>query len=321
MNLSISIVTACYNSSRFLDRVYNSLLRQTYRQFEWICVDDGSKDDTIERLLDLAPPGEQGMRVYRLPQNTGGPVALAFGTEVARGAATIWLDHDDELFPNALETVRAHWEMVDIEAGEAGLFLRASDPVSGRMIGRELETGRRLSWSQMSNRYPEISDGTFAFRTDLLRRFASIERMEALNLNGIMFNEMSARHPFIVVDVPIRYYHRDNVESQTRLERVSRKSVSTYARLFDGADRYFLLSPLRWTRHVLTMFRYSTLVFGDHRQALRFLTRRSMRALARALAPLGKVANYRNTNEVLVEIPYFDRRLTEGMRDLRAVDP
>ena len=163
MTVSISIVTACYNSSSFLDRVYNSLCRQSYHRFEWICVDDGSSDDTIARLLTMPAPGELGMRVYQLPQNTGGPVALAFGTGVAKGEANIWLDHDDELSPNALEKVAANWEKVDIQSGESGLFLRASDPITGHMIGRVLETGRRLSWSQMSNRYPDISDGPTCF--------------------------------------------------------------------------------------------------------------------------------------------------------------
>src|SRR5437762_12059238 len=108
MAVRISVVTACYNTSPFLDRIYNSLLRQTYRRFEWICVDDHSSDETVAQLVRLAAPGDFGMQVYQLPQNTGGPVALAFGTQMAKGDATIWLDHDDELFPNALEEVQAN---------------------------------------------------------------------------------------------------------------------------------------------------------------------------------------------------------------------
>jgi glycosyltransferase involved in cell wall biosynthesis len=317
MSLSITIVTATYNSARFLERVHQSLVRQSYRKFEWICVDDQSTDNTLDLLLALCAPGQLGMRVYQLPQNTGGPVALAFGTSIAKGEATIWLDHDDELFPNALEETSQNWSEVDITRGESGLFLRASDPVSGQMIGRALRSGTRYTFSEMNNRFPEISDGTFVFRTDLLRTFASIERMEALNLNGIMFNELTAIHPFVVVDVPIRYYHRDNPDSQTRLQRVSRKSVSTYARWFDGSDRYFLLSPLRWIRHLVTMFRYSRLVYGHPSKALCQVRRWPQKLIAWALLPLGAFARHRNENEIVVEIPIFDAKLAEGLADLR----
>jgi hypothetical protein len=141
--------------------------------------------------------------------------------------------------------------------------------------------------------------------------------MENLNLNGIMFNDLTAKHPFVVVDESARYYHRDNPESQTRLQRLSRKSVATYARLFDGADRYFLLSPVRWIRHVVTMFRYSRLVHGSQHFALKLLHRGPIRSIATALAPLGFLARYRKSNEVIIDIPYFEPSLTDGLPDLR----
>src|SRR5260221_9600817 len=125
MSLSISIVTACYNSTPFLERVHKSLVQQTYRNFEWICVDDRSTDDTVSRLKAVRAPGDLGMRVYQLPQNTGGPVALAMGTKVAKGDVIIWLDHDDELVPDALGQVEANWPKGQAGPGESGLFLRA----------------------------------------------------------------------------------------------------------------------------------------------------------------------------------------------------
>src|SRR5260221_2474649 len=321
MSLSISIVTACYNSTPFLERVHKSLVQQTYRNFEWICVDDRSTDDTVSRLMALPAPGELGMQVYQLPQNTGGPVALAMGTKVAKGSAIIWLDHDDELFPEALDTARTNWRMVDIVRGDAGLLLRASDPTSGMMIGRKLSTGNRLTWREISDQYPDISDGTFVFRADLLREFGSVERMEALNLNGVIYAELTREHPLVVTNSSVRYYHRDNPESQTRLERVSRKSVATYARMFDGADWHAALDPGRWTRHLVTMFRYSTLVYGRHSAALGHITRWPRKLIASALLPLGIFVRYRNSNEVLVDVPYFDPRLAEGLPDLRSAAP
>ena len=315
MTPSISIVTACYNSAPFLERIHGSLRTQTYRNFEWVCVDDVSKDDTIDRLLSLQPPGELGMQVYRLPQNTGGPVALAVGTKVAKGEIVIWLDHDDELFPDALENARTHWPMV--ARGDGGLLLRASDPTTDAMIGRKLPEGARLSWGEINARYPDVHDATFVFRADLLREFASIERMEEINLNGAVFAELTRNHPLIVTNVPARFYHRDNPDSQTRVERVSRKSVATYARIFDALGWHAAFSPGRWARHLVTMFRYSALVYGRHRAALGHVRSWPRRAFASLLLPLSLFVRYRNDNEVLVDIPYFDPALAEQLQDLR----
>ena len=315
MSVPISVVTACYNSSRFLDRIYNSLVSQTYRDFEWVCVDDLSTDDTVKRLLGLKAPGELGMQVYALPQNSGGSVAVALAMQRAMGEVVVLLDHDDELFPEALEEVAANWHRIGPEG--SGLFLRAVDPGTDEMIGRKLTTGRRLTWNEMTNRYPDVHDGTFAFRADLLREFASVERMEPIMLLGAMLAEISAKHPLVNIDVPVRYYHRDNADSQTRRQRVSRKNVVTYARIFDAADRYYLVAPVRWLKHLVTLFRYSRLVHGRASKAFEFIRRRSMRWLARAIWPLGQFARYLRDNEVLVESPEFDPALTEKLADLR----
>ena len=109
---TISIVTACYNSMPFIDRLYGSLKAQAYKNFEWICVDDCSTDDTVERLLALEAPGELGMKVYRLPINSGGSVPLVVGIEKSQGDSIVILDHDDEFLPFALELIREHWPAV-----------------------------------------------------------------------------------------------------------------------------------------------------------------------------------------------------------------
>lgn len=318
MGPTISIVTACYNSTPFLDRIYQSLAAQTYRNFEWICVDDCSTDDTVDRLIALPSPGLLGMQVYRLPRNTGGPVALAVGTQHARGEITIWLDHDDELFPFALEEVRRNWPAVAGDPALSGLSLRAADPATG-LIGRELPAGLRLTASEGLNRFPDISDGTLAVKTELMQRFATVEALENIVLNGAIYFPMTAGRPLVVADSPpIRYYHRDNPASQTRLERISRKTVASYARTFDAADRHFLRRPLLWLRQVATMLRYSKIVHGRWFEALKFIRRPGLRAIAILAWPLALLAYARRPTANVVEIDVFRPEDAAGLRDLWA---
>ena len=100
---AVSIVVPCYNGGRFIDALLASLARQTFRDFELIIVDDGSRDDTRAKLATLDPS------ILVIPQDNQGPGA-ARNTGIARARAPIVLalDCDDTLDPDFLqETVSA----------------------------------------------------------------------------------------------------------------------------------------------------------------------------------------------------------------------
>lgn len=90
----VSVVIPTYNRSRLVCGALDSVLRQTYPAVEVIVVDDGSTDDTAERL---AAYGER-IRVLRQP-NAGVCAARNNGIGVAGGAFIAFLDSDDEWLP------------------------------------------------------------------------------------------------------------------------------------------------------------------------------------------------------------------------------
>lgn len=313
----ISIVTACYNSTPFLKRVHQSLAAQSLKDFEWVCVDDRSTDDTVALLSRLPSPGDGGMQVYQLPQNTGGPVAQAVGTSHARGRVVVWLDHDDELTPFAMEQVRSNWESIKADDDVCAVFHRATNPVDGSLIGLELAPHSRFTSSKLTNLHPDVSDGLMAFKAEAIRRFATVETMEPVALNGSLMMEMTNDMAFVVAEgPPIKYYHRDNPDSQTRNERISRKYVHSYARILDRADRYALGNPLRWISHTATMLRYSKQVHGRFLEPLRYMRHVVPKLLTIACLPLGWIADRRKKAPNVVEIPYFRPEQANGLPDL-----
>ncbi len=102
-NPRISVVIAAYQPGDGFDRVMASLDGQTLPQdeFETIVVDDGSPDDTFERLSALAAV-RPNMRVERI-ENSGWPSRPRnVGTDLARAPYVLYVDHDDKLYPDAL---------------------------------------------------------------------------------------------------------------------------------------------------------------------------------------------------------------------------
>jgi glycosyltransferase involved in cell wall biosynthesis len=95
-----SIVMATYNRAGLLPRAVNSVLNQTYRNFELIIVDDGSTDNTEETCRSF---GDRRIVYFKQETNKGIMAARNRQLELARGEYLALLDDDDELVPEALE--------------------------------------------------------------------------------------------------------------------------------------------------------------------------------------------------------------------------
>jgi glycosyltransferase involved in cell wall biosynthesis len=101
--IKVSVVVPTYRSGDGLDRLISSLDAQTLpaSEFEVIFVDDGSPDDTFERLQRIAST-RPNVRLERI-ENSGWPCRPRnVGTDLARGEYVAYMDHDDLLYPDAL---------------------------------------------------------------------------------------------------------------------------------------------------------------------------------------------------------------------------
>lgn len=118
----ISILTPTYNRAYRLNRLYMSLTRQEYHDFEWIIIDDGSTDNT-KQLYESWDKDKFNISYY-YKENGGKHTALNVGVNIAHGDFIFIVDSDDYITDDALEKV-AHWtaEIVKCEkfAGVSGL--------------------------------------------------------------------------------------------------------------------------------------------------------------------------------------------------------
>ena len=101
----LTVITPFYNSIKYLDTTISSLLNQTYRNWEYICVDDCSTDGTLEKLREYAAKDPR-IRVIAREKNSGS-AAGGFNTGMlaAKGTHIQILGHDDALSPDLLENI------------------------------------------------------------------------------------------------------------------------------------------------------------------------------------------------------------------------
>jgi hypothetical protein len=94
----ISVVIPAFNAGRFIKRTIDSVLSQTYKDYEIIVVDDGSADNTGELVKSY---GEKVRYIYQ--PNAGDGPARSTGVKAAKGEWIAFLDHDDEWLPEKLQ--------------------------------------------------------------------------------------------------------------------------------------------------------------------------------------------------------------------------
>jgi len=99
--VEISVIMPVYNCEEFLEESIESVLNQSFTDFEFICVDDGSTDSSLSILQDYAKKDDR-MKVFH-QENKGGGDARNFALNLIEGKYLLFIDSDDILCPEALE--------------------------------------------------------------------------------------------------------------------------------------------------------------------------------------------------------------------------
>lgn len=234
----ITILTPTYNRASLLPRLFDSLLRQTNKDFEWIVVDDGSTDDTREVVANLKEKcGGAFPMGYVYKANGGKHMAINIGAERARGELLFIADSDDLLTDDALETVANSWHDISDDksfAGIAGLDITMD---TREVIGSGLPQ-EHIDCNAIDIRYRHHVTGDMkeVFRTEVLREFPFPEFAgERFCPEQLVWFRMARRYRLRYINKPmyIADYQPDGITAGITRARMRNPSASmlTYAEL------------------------------------------------------------------------------------------
>lgn len=175
MTPRVSVVTSVYNGEPYFDRAIPGVLEQTFRDFEFIVVDDGSEDRTPELLRQVASRDAR-VRVFA-PGRLGAAAAYNYGVEQARGEYIARQDFDDRSYPDRLRLqvalldehpevgmVGGAYVLIDERRGERYLRMPPTGHAEIRAgmakyvpIAHTVATYRRRAWSDAGG-YPIVNN-------------------------------------------------------------------------------------------------------------------------------------------------------------------
>lgn len=238
-----TVFTPTYNRAHTLRRVYESLKHQTFRDFEWLIVDDGSTDNTRE-LVEIWQRENPFPIRYFWQDNAHKKAAFNRGVKEAKGEFFLPFDSDDEALPNALDILNWHW--CNIPAAERdgfssliGLCINSEGVVVGSRFPANVFDSDSLA---IRHRYRVEGEKWGFQRTDVLRQFPFPEDVQGLVPEGVVWSAIASRYKTRFVNDVLRiYYTEANSITQASAEK-NADGLALWA-------REVLCSEWRWLRY------------------------------------------------------------------------
>lgn len=165
----ITVFTPTYNRAKLLPDLYESLKRQTCKDFEWVIVDDGSTDDTESLVKQWIPQADFSI-CYTKKENGGKQRAVNLGVQKAKGEYFFIVDSDDILTDNAVETALKWFDTIKDEKGFGGIGGQKGYK-NGKAIGDSFDGVYLDATSLERAKYRITGDKAEIFYTDVLKKF------------------------------------------------------------------------------------------------------------------------------------------------------
>ena len=234
---TISVLMPVYNSAKFVTEALDSLLVQTYEDFEIVCVDDGSTDGSAELLDDYALRDGR-MRVFH-QQNAGAAAARNFALDQARGLYLCFMDSDDFVEPSMLRELMDRMEQHDPELVlfDVDMYRQqeAQFVPSGAIKQGMFPVDTPFAPYQIKGLYRNMRGYTVGrlYRTSYVRdmgvRFPSISAHEDMPFSYVLF---SGARKVVFVDKALYHYRIHGTDT------VTQRSNATFVPMFEALEEF-----------------------------------------------------------------------------------
>jgi glycosyltransferase involved in cell wall biosynthesis len=206
---TFTVFTPTFNRAHTLPRVYAALQAQTFRDFEWLIVDDGSTDGTQALVSGWQRQAAIPIH-YVWQENAGKHIAVNHGVQEAQGELFLFLDSDDACVPEALERFKYHWDCIPSQQKEhfSAVSSLAQDP-QGRLIGSRFPFDPTDSDPLEIRLKYRVSGEKWGFhRTDVLKQFPNprFGRETALP-ESLLWNRIALHYKTRYINEPLEIYY------------------------------------------------------------------------------------------------------------------
>lgn len=211
---NISVIIPLYNKEKAISNTIQSVLNQTYTDFELIIIDDGSTDKSGKIAKEYAKV-DQRIRYFR-KDNGGVSSARNLGVQLSQSQWVTFLDADDELLPNNLEVLTNLISKFKVQIATANFYTFDGKQKTPRINDSHNEKVIDNFIKAMIKKEAYFGSGATIFNKSILGEKPyneNLSRYEDAEFELNLFN----RYPIAISTTPVIIYHREFAElSKTR---------------------------------------------------------------------------------------------------------
>lgn len=267
----ISIFTPTYNRGYCLHKLYESLVNQSDKRFEWIIVDDGSTDNTKTIVDDWIKQGLIQI-IYSYQENQGKMAAHNKGVDLCNTDYFICVDSDDYLTNYAVQTfIQEIFKHNIYENCFSGLILRKAIFKSGEKISSnnhlKFEEKRTTLWD-LYNKYSYEGETALLYKTVILKKFKfPLFENEKFISESYIYNKIDDHYDMIFVNKEIMHCEYMNDGYSVNINKILRMNPNGFILFFNdmckrvkgirrkaGYMKMTVLSLLIAKKNILSLF-------------------------------------------------------------------
>lgn len=230
----ITIIIPVYNVEKYLRQCLDSVVNQTYRNLEIICVDDGSQDNSGRILDEYAEKDDRFIVVHQ--KNQGQSVARNVGMDMASGKYILFVDSDDWI---DLNTCNILFDKAELIQSDVLCFQYVSVDNSAQRVNTPRPNKFFEFYDNIPNRIENIMSGSYGPWNKLLRK-DFLDSNKIRFIPGLLFED----NPFVfelamlakkydVIPIVLYYYRIGGISVGNK------KNNRNLLRLFEAVDKVF----------------------------------------------------------------------------------
>jgi glycosyltransferase involved in cell wall biosynthesis len=235
-----TIFTPVYNGELHIGRVFESVVNQTFRNFEWIIVNDGSTDNShnlIKLFIDQHP---EIFIIYIEQDNSGKHIAWNKAVDIARGELFVPADADDSFLPDTLSFFYKNWNALSSleKVTLSGINVLCFDNETDNIVGSPFPIdGMKSNNLELEFKYKNMGEKWGCVRSDLLkaRHFPIVKG--AYYPESYLWLHFAKNYKAICFNKPFRRYYT----TETGITQTPLAENSIYqAKIFIRCSLWFL---------------------------------------------------------------------------------
>jgi glycosyltransferase involved in cell wall biosynthesis len=263
-----TVFTPVFNCEKTIRRVHESLLKQTYTNFEWLIINDASTDKSHEIILNIIEDSPLRIRYINNKENKHKMSCFIQSIGISEGEFLLPLDGDDECNPNALEVFNREYNNIEhpLKSKVAAITVGCKDQY-GNKIGQDFPNSPFYCNTFEARIRKQIVGEKWGFtKTDVLRNIKVNPKMLEIGYvpESIIWDVVADNFITKCLNVNLRIYHVGREGSIMNTPITAKNALGTVlngvAQINTFHKTYFFINPLYFFRILYVTMRTSKLL-------------------------------------------------------------